>query len=385
MTRLKGKSGLFGIVAALLGSAVVVACGKDGTTEPAPHLELVATGWAERGGELQLHVVRGDQVELAPANVTSSAPDIATVSGGIAHLHAVGSVTFSATVDGQPLSVTVEVALPPMIVFERVASGNRDIYTVYLDGQGLQQVSTSPADDRSPSTASGRVIFSSTRSGLTDLYALTAPGSLGDRVTTTTALSETEPALSPDGATVAFIGSESGSLSVGKLYLANGDGSAARRVTTTLGTAGSLEATPSWGPESDRVAFLTTHNGSADIWVYYVAGDSLKPLIENSAADVEPAWEPSGRSVAFASTRDAADADIYLFDIPTGQTARLTTRAGVEAQPAWLPDGRIVFTTYQGTVGSLAWIDPFTPEVIHPIPTGSGDSRKPVSIQWLSQ
>ena len=361
---------------------LTLACG-DGSTDPVVPLSLYASGFAERGGELELRLMRGPNSAPLPAvSVTSSAPEIATVSGDIAHLHSVGTVTFSATVAGQKLSTTVYVDLPPMIVFEKVVSGNRDLYTVYLDGEGLQQVSTSTADDRSPSAASGRVIFSSTRAGLTDIYAIVTPGNECERVTTTSTLSEIEPALSPDGSSIAFIGSEAGSLSVGKLYLANGDGTGAHRVTTTFGTAGSLEATPSWGPNADRVAFVTTHDGSADIWAYYVAGDSIRPLVQSSAADVEPAWGPFN-DVAFVSNRDDADGDLYLLDLFSGHSTRLTTRAGADAQPSWLPDGRIVFTAYQGTVATLAWLDVFSPEVIHPIPTGSGDSRKAVSIHWV--
>ena len=375
---------IFSVFAVLLISS---ACDKDGSTEPKPQLSLVASGRAERGGQLTLRVLRGD-VPLPPSSVTitSTNTDVATVNAdGIAELHAAGNVAFNVLVDGVQLTLTKEIALPPTIVFEMVAGGNRDIYMVYLDGQGLQQVSTSTDDDRSPATALGRVVFSSTRGGQTDLYDLVAAGSAGDAVTTTTTLSETEPALSPDGSSLAFIGSASGSLTVGKLYLASGDGTGAHRVTTSFGTAGSLEATPAWRPSGDRVAFVTTHNGSADIWVYYSAGDTLAPLVENSAADVEPAWSFDGGKVAFASTRDAADAELYVLDVSTKVITRMTTRAGTDAQPSWLPDGRIVFTSYEGTLARLAWLDPAMPGVTHPIPTGSGDSRKPVSIQWLSQ
>ena len=363
----------------------LAACSDATEPIPAPELEFVALGRVERGGEVRLRVVRGNDTLPASAIVVSAAPaSIATVDADhIARLVGTGPVTFSAVVGDTTMTLVRNVVLPPLIAFEMISGGNRDIWAIRLDGGDLVRVSNNVADDRWPTGAVGRVVFSSTRSSATDLYALSAPLGTEDRLTTTSTLSETEPALSPDGQRLAFIGIEAGPLSVGKLFVGAGNGSGTARVTTEFGNAGSLEASPAWSPNSEHVAFVTTHAGSADIWKFSVAGAALSPLVQHSGADVDPAWSPDGNKLVFASNRDAPDAELYLLDVPTGGTIRLTTRPGVDAQPCFLPDGRIVYTAYEGTVSTLRWLDPEIPTMTHSIPTGAAAS-KPVPVEWPS-
>ena len=372
----------------VLCALVVSACADESEriVDPPPaEMRLVAVGRAERGGELRLRVVQnGDTLPIANVSLSAEpAPSAALDANDLATLLESGSVTFTAVVGDKSLSLVQNVLLPPRVAFEMVSGGNRDIYSVRLDGRDVERVTTNVAEDRWPTTAPGRLVYSSTRSGLTDLYALSSAGGAEDRLTTTTSLQEMEPAFSPDGSRIAFIGSEAGPVSVSKLYVASGTGTGAVRVTTNFGDAGSLESSPVWAPTNDRVAFVTTHQGSADIWVYFVNGDSIRPLVQHARADVEPAWSPDGKKLVFASNRDAPDAELYLLDIQTGSITRLTTRTGVDAQPSWLPDGRIVYTSYEGAVSSLRWLDPPAPTFTRLIPT-SAAAVKPVALEWPS-
>jgi uncharacterized protein YjdB len=77
--------------------------------------------------------------------------------------------------------------------------------------------------------------------------------------------------------------------------------------------------------------------------------DTLRPVLADSFANIEPALAPDRTRIAFSSNR-AGSFDLYLMDADGGNLQRLTTDPGREAEPAWTPDGtRLVYTvTRQG-------------------------------------
>jgi len=134
------------------------------------------------------------------------------------------------------------VTAPPVIVFDWLRNGNRDIYRATLDGTDLVRLTSDPGDDQHPTERGGTVVFTSYRDGNGELYAVPSIGGVERRLTTTAA-NETQPALSPDGRHIAYLNDESG---VPKLWLCAVDGTNPRALTTGFGFAGSIEASPSW-------------------------------------------------------------------------------------------------------------------------------------------
>jgi Tol biopolymer transport system component len=56
-----------------------------------------------------------------------------------------------------------------------------------------------------------------------------------------------------------------------------------------------------------------------------------------------PAWSRDGAKIAFASTRDGL-AELYVIDADGSSVVRLTDRIGFNGQPVWSPDDlRIAF------------------------------------------
>lgn len=68
--------------------------------------------------------------------------------------------------------------------------------------------------------------------------------------------------------------------------------------------------------------------------------------------DLEPAWSPNGREIAYARTRGDGTSHVYLVDINTRAETQWTTFAGAhDRQPAWEPDGgTIVFATKRKSI-----------------------------------
>jgi len=363
---------------ALLSSGLVLGgCDSPaGPGVPAP-LTVAVAGRLERGSTIRVSVARAG-VALPTANVAYSfdpADAVQPLGGDSVRLIRAGTVTVVATAKGESATQALSVAMPPSIVFDRVADGNRDIWRVALDGGELTQITTDGADDLDPTAAAGRLVFVSFRADRNaELFSMPLGGGAATRITASST-NESAPALSADGSRLAYALDVAG---VTKLFRAAGDGSG--RAQALAHSAEAVESSPSWAPADGSLVFMSTVNGTADLFELPLAGTATL-LVGGISADVEPAVSGDGRFVAFASTRSGnGGADIFVLRRSDGQIVQLTNRAASEGQPAWTADGRLVYTEFGGAGGQLRWIDPAAPGVIHAIDTGAGSARNPSSI-----
>jgi Tol biopolymer transport system component len=178
-----------------------------------------------------------------------------------------------------------------------------------------------------------------------------------------TAAAETDPAFSHDGLKLAFVRDTVGGTRI-RLY----DGSVLRLVPLAgLETAGTYsDHSPALDQAANRIAFVSTRNGTADVLVYDATGDSLLDLpdLASSANDVDPSLTQDGRYLAFSSDRSggAGDYDIYLYDIQARTFVTLAASvntADLERSPSVDSTAdRIVFESNRtGTLGDRdLWI-----------------------------
>lgn len=266
------------------------------------------------------------------------------------------------TVESFSFRVYVRTPLLPVVVFDRVVSGNRDVYRVALDGSDLVRLTTNTGDDHSPSVGGGTLVWVSHRHGNAELYSRPLAGGAETR-RTTTAGNETEPNLSRDGQRLAYVFDGVGG--VGKVYVAGANASGSIRLTAgTFGFSGSPEAAPVWDAAGERLALVATASGTADIFQAALPAGAAPPLVPPllaggaSSAEVNPAYSRDGGRLAFA-TNLTGDGDLYVLDVASGVRTRVTSRAGAEANPTWLDDGRLVYLEYHpSSQGVLRWIDP---------------------------
>src|SRR2546429_7847153 len=138
-------------------------------------------------------------------------------------------VTLSAVLFlGCSSSEAPSVTAPPVIVFDWLRNGNRDIYRAALDGKAIVRLTSDPGDDQHPTERAGTVVFTSYRDGNGELYAVPATGG-AERRLTTSAANGTQPARSPPGRLIADLNDESG---VPKLWLCGADGTNPQPPTT---------------------------------------------------------------------------------------------------------------------------------------------------------
>lgn len=135
-----------------------------------------------------------------------------------------------------------------------------------------------------------------------------------------------------------------------------------QRVHTPLMPFGGAEQI-AWHPDGRRVAYTakplqgtaSATSTNADIFLYSVVdGTTTNLTAPNPGYDIEPAFSPDGRTLAWASmARDGFEADrnrLMVRDLATGAVRELTAGFDRNANhPTWLPSGdALLFATETG-------------------------------------
>jgi len=81
------------------------------------------------------------------------------------------------------------------------------------------------------------------------------------------------------------------------------------------------------------------------LWIQSLETGAARQLTTGRGCDTSPEWSPDGRQIAFSSTRDGK-AQIYLIAVDGGEARVLTAlEQGIGGGPLWSPDGsQIAFT-----------------------------------------
>ncbi len=198
---------------------------------------------------------------------------------------------------------------------------------------------------------------------------------------------DSDPALSPDGRSVAFCWEVDGKPG---LYVKRiGDDGQAR-----IGNGPRGVFSPTWSPDGREIAFLRhpeIEKGQVDeIVIVPAAGGSERRLGTSRAANHGLDWSPDGRLLAFVdkASPEAPDA-IHLLTIETGERRRLTTP--VEASARWLgdlrptfsPDGQSVAFIRIGAVAGTSdgvYVQEIGSSVSRPVASGS----QVRDVAWLA-
>lgn len=97
-------------------------------------------------------------------------------------------------------------------------------------------------------------------------------------------------------------------------------------------------------PTGKWMAFTSTrHSERPDLYLQRVGGSSVIQLTSDPAPDVQPAFSPDGKRIAFCSTRSGTW-DIYIMDTDGKNTEQITHTPAQEMHPSFSPDGtRLVY------------------------------------------
>jgi len=258
------------------------------------------------------------------------------------------------------------------------------IFTMNLDGSDVRMVSSG----RGRTTcgfffpAGDRILYSSTEHASDacpappdysqgyvwalydyDIYVADADGSNARRLTNNAGYNA-EATIGPDGRVV-FTSTRDGDLDI---YTMNLDGTDVRRLTTDLGYDGGAF----FSADGKRIVYRAYHPETPeeiedyrkllgqklirptrlDIFVMDADGSNKRRLTNNGAANFAPYFHPDGQRVIFASNMDnprGRNFDLYLINIDGTGLERVTAHADFDSFPMFSPDGtKLVFASNRG-------------------------------------
>jgi eukaryotic-like serine/threonine-protein kinase len=142
---------------------------------------------------------------------------------------------------------------------------------------------------------------------------------------------QAQPALSPDGRSVAFVSNRDGPYEIYVGLISGGN------LVKLTGDA-NFKARPCWSPDGTEIAYARlNHSGIWDIWEVPALGGTPRRLILNAT---DPAWSPDGQTLAYVKSATGA---LWTSDL-SGQRARRIRQPPLTvarfAEPRFSPNGR---------------------------------------------
>jgi hypothetical protein len=201
-----------------------------------------------------------------------------------------------------------------------------------------------------------RMIFLSERDQFSiDLFLADAKsGAIVGKLITTAANADFESlqylhsagAWDPDGARFALATIRKGRPAITILDIANGT------ATREIPLAHLDEAySPTWAPDAHAIAFAALKGGVTDLYTVDLGSAAVTQLTNDPYADLQPAWSPDGRTIAFTTDRFTTDLTrlrfgayrIALFDVASKAVSPAATATTDGVDPAWDPDGSCLY------------------------------------------
>jgi TolB protein len=221
----------------------------------------------------------------------------------------------------------------------KIGPGRKDIYVSDFDGNNMFRASSGKGNAMLPSFGQTGGVW----------YTMVTPS--GSFITNTK--NREKPVISGSGLNVGpmicngrvyFSSSRDGN---SEIYSANIDGGGPTRLTRDPG----IDVSPSCGP-GGKIAFVSSRHGGPQIFTMNGDGSNVQRVTYKGSYNQTPAFcsDPNNPVIAFTA-RDGAGFDIVTINLKSGEYKRLTQGQGTNQDPAFSPDCRMVaFASSRGGI-----------------------------------
>ena len=180
------------------------------------------------------------------------------------------------------------------------------------------------------------IVYASLRSGPDSDIVSIRPDGTGLKALTSDGTEETDPALSPDGKKVLYVGDADGDT---EIYVMNIDGSGRKQLTDNSDD----DEAPAWSPDGKRIAWASGPSTGLQIFVMDAVGGNQEQITGQVAKAGDPSWSPNGQQIAFTAYRTATNPEIAVVDSDGADFTYLTNNAAQDLRPAWGKTNKIAF------------------------------------------
>ena len=142
-----------------------------------------------------------------------------------------------------------------------------------------------------------------------------------------------QPAISPDGEKLAFTTYAKGRPRIMMISPETG------REIPFLNQEASMNATPSWTPDAQRIFYASTASGTSQIYSAGYDGRGFTRISRRDAIEVEPKVNPKNPDVLLF-VAGPGNQQIYRMSALGTQVQRVTNGEGEASNPSWHPDGQ---------------------------------------------
>jgi Tol biopolymer transport system component len=227
------------------------------------------------------------------------------------------------------------------IAFVRRAepAGRADLFVMTAEGKGRTRLTNTPVPERDPSwTPSGTGLVYAARTSLNGPFRIFLAKADGSGPVQLTAQSngqaDRSPAVSPDGATIAFVSDRDGGFP--EIYLMSVDGTGVVRLTNNA----EIDGNPSWTPDGTRlVVERCCASGTSDLFAIDVATRAETPITATTnVQEFDPVVSPDGTRLAYTAFEvGGGNVDVWVSAIDGTGAQRLTQDAAPDLSPDWQP------------------------------------------------
>jgi Tol biopolymer transport system component len=241
------------------------------------------------------------------------------------------------------------------IFFSSVRDGTPALWGVRVSDGALHRLTSGTSAEAEPSlSANGSRIAYSTSDDKPDIVVVDR--ATGTRTEISGSTSDVDPAVAPDGSSVAFVSDRRGGYDLWLQPLREGsvDGPP-RQITEHRGSV----AVPAFSPDGRWLAYHRVDQGQRDIWIVPTDGGVPQRFTEHPAIDINPTFSPDGTRLAFISRRGGVE-NLWVAPVAggrrTGESRQLTRSESVHWFPVWSPDGERIAYVVLGGGRSEAWV-----------------------------